>query len=104
MAVERKLKQGELLRSVAIPFTPGCLSTQVWALPPAARVIKRTRIRISARPKDSSPLDWLHTDALERKIKEDYWNHNEMLKKMSKSYILDKYLDAVWDSDLITML
>lgn len=74
MADERKLKQDELLRSAAIPFTPGCLSTQVWALPATARVIKRTRIRISASPKDSSPLDWLHTDALERKRREEPYN------------------------------
>jgi len=75
MAEVRKLRQMELLRSVASPFTPDWLSTQVWALPPAAKVIRRTSIRISARPKDSSPLDWLHTDALQKKAEKNCWKH-----------------------------
>lgn len=66
MAEVRKRRQEVLWRSVASPVKQDCLSTQVCALPPAARVINRTRIRISARPKDSNPLEWLHIEALQR--------------------------------------
>lgn len=84
MAEVRKLKQVDLWRSVTIPFTPSGLSTQACALPPAAKVIRRTRIRMSASPKDSSPLDWLHTDALQREMEIQQINYM-LNKKFLKS-------------------
>lgn len=88
MAEVRKLRQAELLPSVASPLTPEWPSTQVWALPPAAKVIKRTRIRISDRPKDSSPFDWLLTDALKTRAEKDSSNHLIKIKENLSDFVV----------------